>query len=63
MKQTVSIVTYEKPFESVAKAINLSGAFDRLQSTDRVFVKPNIVFLVKSGFDASMGSYNNHQGA
>ena len=44
MKKKVSIVTYEQPFESVAKAINLSGALDRLRSTDRVFIKPNIVF-------------------
>lgn len=43
----VSIVKYEKPGESVAKAIELSGAFDRLRKGDRVFIKPNIVFWSK----------------
>ena len=40
----VSIVKYEKPGESVSKAINLSDAFDNLKRGDSVFIKPNIVF-------------------
>ncbi|MBU1169461.1 MAG: DUF362 domain-containing protein [Proteobacteria bacterium] len=40
----VSIVKYEKPGESVEKAIALSGALDRLKKGDKVFIKPNIVF-------------------
>lgn len=40
----VSIVKYDKPGESVARAINLSGALDNLKKGDRVFIKPNIVF-------------------
>jgi len=43
----VSIVRYEKPEESVSKAIALSGAFDRLKKGDTVFIKPNIVFWSK----------------
>ena len=44
MQKKVSVVKYEKPIESVAKAIELSGALDHLKSGDRVFIKPNIVF-------------------
>ncbi len=44
MKKKVAIVKYEKPIESVAKAISLSGALDKLKAGDRVFIKPNIVF-------------------
>jgi uncharacterized protein (DUF362 family) len=44
MKQKVAIVKYEKPIESVAKVISLSGALDKLKTGDRVFIKPNIVF-------------------
>lgn len=48
MKKRVSIVAYKKPFESVAKAVNISGALDGLQSSDKVFIKPNIVFWSSS---------------
>ncbi len=44
MKSKVGIVKYEKPFVSVKRAVDLSGAFDHLKTGDRVFVKPNIVF-------------------
>lgn len=40
----VSVVPYYPTGESVAEALELSGAFDRLRSSDRVFIKPNIVF-------------------
>lgn len=39
----VSIVRYEKPFESVNRAVELSGGLDHLPRGARVFVKPNIV--------------------
>lgn len=44
MKPKVAIVKYEKPVESVAQAIFLSGALDKLKKGARVFIKPNIVF-------------------
>jgi uncharacterized protein (DUF362 family)/Ni,Fe-hydrogenase III small subunit len=47
-KYTVSIVRYEKPLESVAKAVALSHGLDSLPSKAKVFIKPNIVFWTKS---------------
>jgi uncharacterized protein (DUF362 family) len=47
-KHLVSIVKYEKPFESVARAVELAGGLDRIKPGDRVFIKPNIVFWTKS---------------
>lgn len=43
----VAIVRYEKPLESVKKAVDLSGGLDHLPSGARVFVKPNIVFWTR----------------
>ncbi len=43
MKNSVSIVLYRDKGDSVAEAIDLSGAFDDVKRGDRVFVKPNIV--------------------
>ena len=40
----VSIVRYEKPYESVQKAVELAGGLAYLKSNDHVFIKPNIVF-------------------
>ena len=45
---TVAIVRYEKPFESVRKAVELSNGLNRLPSQARVFIKPNIVFWTRS---------------
>jgi len=42
-KQTVSIVRYEKPLDSLRKAVDLSQGLDHLPSTASVFIKPNIV--------------------
>ena len=39
----VAIVRYEKPLESVKKAVDLCGGLDHLPSGAKVFVKPNIV--------------------
>jgi len=47
-KYTVSIVRYEKPLESVAKAVALSHGLDPMPSRARVFIKPNIVFWTKA---------------
>ncbi len=43
-KKIVSITKYEKPYESVKKAVSSCGGFDALRSGARVFIKPNIVF-------------------
>ena len=40
----VSIVRYEKPYESVRKAVELAGGLSHLKPSDHVFIKPNIVF-------------------
>ncbi len=44
----VSIVKYEKPLDSVRKAVELSGGLPRLPSASRVFIKPNIVMWNKN---------------
>ena len=43
-KSLVSIVRYEKPLESVRKAVALCRGLDHLPAKARVFIKPNIVF-------------------
>ncbi len=43
-KKIVSVVRYEKPYESVKKAVFDCGGLDHLPSKARVFIKPNIVF-------------------
>jgi len=44
----VSIVKYEKPLDSVRKAVDLSQGLDHLPADARVFIKPNIVFWTKA---------------
>nr|MBL0714205.1 DUF362 domain-containing protein [Desulfobacterales bacterium] len=44
MKSAVSIVRYEKPGESVRKAVELAGGLSHIKPGSRVVVKPNIVF-------------------
>jgi uncharacterized protein (DUF362 family) len=46
-KPLVSIVRYEKPGESVRKAVELSKGLDKLPAGAKVFIKPNIVFWTK----------------
>lgn len=46
-KSIVAIVKYEKPLESVQKAVRLSKGLDHLPSNAKVFVKPNVVFWTK----------------
>lgn len=45
---TTAIVRYEKPGESVKKAVELSGGLDHMPKGARVFIKPNIVFWTKA---------------
>jgi uncharacterized protein (DUF362 family) len=47
-KTTVAVVRYEKPQESVQKAVELSGGLDHLPAGARVFIKPNLVFWTKA---------------
>jgi uncharacterized protein (DUF362 family) len=47
MKSTVAIVSYEKPLNSVRKAVDLSHGLDHLPARAKVFIKPNIVFWTK----------------
>jgi len=47
MKSTVAIVSYEKPINSVRKAVDLSHGLDHLPARAKVFIKPNIVFWTK----------------
>lgn len=42
MEYSVAIVKYRRPEESVSEVIDLSGAFEKLQSGDKVFIKPNM---------------------
>ena len=43
-RSPVSIVRYEKPYDSVRKAVELAGGLSHLKPSDHVFIKPNIVF-------------------
>jgi uncharacterized protein (DUF362 family) len=47
-KHVVSIVRYEKPGDSVARAVDLCDGLAGVKPGDRVFIKPNIVFWTKS---------------
>lgn len=44
---TVSIVRYEKPQESVRKAVELCRGLDHMPARARVFIKPNIVYWTR----------------
>ena len=46
-KPVVAIVRYEKPIESVRRAVELCGGLDHLPTGSRVFIKPNIVFWTR----------------
>lgn len=46
-KPLVSIVRYEKPLESVRRAVDLCRGLEHLPSRARVFIKPNIVFWTR----------------
>ena len=44
----VAVVRYEKPGESVRKAVDLCRGLENVPSGTRVFIKPNIVFWTKA---------------
>ena len=47
-KNLVAVVRYEKPLESVRKAVEMSRGLDHLPTKAKVFIKPNIVFWTKA---------------
>ena len=47
-KRTVAVVRYERPLESVRKAVDLSHGLEHLPSKAKVFIKPNIVFWTRT---------------
>ena len=47
-KNAVAIVRYEKPLDSVRKAVEMSRGLDHLPKKAKVFIKPNIVFWTKA---------------
>ena len=47
-QKIVSIVRYEKPLESVRKAVELARGLDNLAPQASVFIKPNIVFWTRA---------------
>ena len=44
---TVAVTRYEKPLDSVRRAVELSGGLGDIPAGARVFVKPNIVFWTR----------------
>jgi uncharacterized protein (DUF362 family) len=44
----VAVVKYEKPIESVRKAVDLSDGLDAMPARAKVFIKPNIVFWTRA---------------
>jgi uncharacterized protein (DUF362 family) len=44
----VAIVRYERPLDSVRKAVELSHGLDHLPPRAKVFIKPNLVFWTKA---------------
>jgi uncharacterized protein (DUF362 family) len=47
-KIPISIIKYEKPLESVRKAVELCAGLDHLPSKAKVIIKPNIVFWART---------------
>ncbi|NLZ28584.1 MAG: DUF362 domain-containing protein [Firmicutes bacterium] len=47
-KYLVSIVRYEKPYESVREVVSSCKGLDHMPANARVFIKPNIVFWTKA---------------
>ncbi|MGD9320473.1 MAG: DUF362 domain-containing protein [Desulfobacteraceae bacterium] len=47
-KSIVAIVRYERPLESVRKAVELSHGLDRMSSDAKVCIKPNIAYWTKA---------------
>ena len=55
-KQLVSIVTYENPFDSVKKAVDLCGGLAHIPTKPKVFIKPNILWWTTEGKFPKWGS-------
>jgi uncharacterized protein (DUF362 family) len=55
-KSVVSIVKYEKPIDSVRKAVTLCGGLDHLPPKARVFIKPNIVMWTQAAVFPKWGT-------
>lgn len=47
VKYKTALVKYEKPLESVQRAVELSNGLSRLPAQAKVFIKPNIVFWTR----------------
>ncbi len=47
-KYKVAVVRYEKPLESVRRAVGLCAGLDPMPAGARVFIKPNIVFWTRA---------------
>jgi len=47
-KYKVAVVKYEKPGESVRRAVEMSGGLGHVPAQARVFIKPNIVFWTRA---------------
>jgi uncharacterized protein (DUF362 family) len=54
--KTVSIVTYEKAYDSVKKVVDLCGGLAHLDKNSKVFMKPNIVWWTTEGDFPKWGS-------
>ncbi|MCG6878500.1 MAG: DUF362 domain-containing protein [Deltaproteobacteria bacterium] len=54
-RQTVSIIHYEKPIDSVRKVVDLSHGLNHLPANAKVFIKPNIVFWSRFGTFPAFG--------
>jgi len=48
MPHIVSVVRYREPHKSVDRAVDLSRGLEQVDSSTRVFIKPNIVFWTKA---------------
>jgi uncharacterized protein (DUF362 family) len=46
-EHAVALVRYERPLESVRKAVDLSGGLGHLSGRAKVFIKPNITFWTR----------------
>ena len=61
-KRIVAIVRFEKPLESVRRAVDLSHGLDHLPNKANVFIKPNIVFWTRTTPFPKVGSRYNIPG-
>jgi uncharacterized protein (DUF362 family) len=55
-RQLVSIVKYEKPYDSVKKAVDLCDGLAHIPTKARIFIKPNILWWTTEGAFPKWGS-------